>query len=83
MESRSGASKCSKKLAGKAAAATGGMNFARAIFQKAVSTKSCRHQARQRSIVRLGAPSHSVSWPARRSVRPERKALANTTMAAR
>jgi hypothetical protein len=50
LDGRSGASKRSKTLAGKAAAATGGLNFARSIFRKVLSTKSCRHQARQRSI---------------------------------
>ena len=82
-DAKSELSKRASRLAGKAATSTGGMNWPWAITQNRVSTNSCTHHACQRSSVRLGTPIHSVSCFTRQSLRPARKALARTTVAAR
>jgi hypothetical protein len=82
-DAKSELSKRTSRLAGRAAASTGGMNWPWAITQNRVSTNSCTHHACQRSSVRLGTRIHSVSCFSRQSLRPARKALARTTVAAR
>jgi hypothetical protein len=82
-DGRSGPLKHSSKLAGRVAAAGGGMNCPRAATQNRLSTNSSSHHALQRSSVRLGTRIHSVSWLTRQSVRPVRTALASTTVTAR
>jgi hypothetical protein len=60
-DGRSGPVKHSTKLAGRVAAAGGGMNCPRAVAQNRVSTNSSSHHDLQRSSVRLGTRIHSVS----------------------
>jgi hypothetical protein len=65
-EGRSGPSKRSSRLAGRASDASGGMNRARRVTQNRVSTNSSSHHALQRSSVRLETRTHSASWLTRR-----------------
>jgi hypothetical protein len=54
-------SKRTSRLAGRAAASTGGMNWPWAIIKNRVSTNSCTFHACQRCSARLGRWIHSVT----------------------